>query len=291
MFSVFDIAIVLINLALLLFWIFLFLKGNKYKELIEPLDGKQFFLKEIYGVGFAFMDLLKYKYNSKKDIKLRSQIEILYGGAKYASYYIRVIYAQSVSVALTILVLGFSLYGLTGGEFAVVIVFSALAAVMFYYCMKSTQRSILSRSDELLSEFATVVSKLALLTNAGMILHEAWREVAKSGEGVMYDEMQTACIDMDNGVSEEEAIRLFGLRCIIPEIKKFTSTITQGLSKGNAELSIELQKQSKELWMLKKQNVKRQGEVAANKLMLPIVIMFIGILIMVIVPIFANLGV
>lgn len=43
--------------------------------------------------------------------------------------------------------------------------------------------------------------------------------------------------------------------------------------------------------MIKKQNVKRQGEIAANKLMLPIVIMFIGILIMVIIPIFANLGV
>lgn len=290
MFSVFDLCIILIDLALLCFWMILFIKGNKYKELIEPLDEKKFFLKEIYGIGFAFMDLIKYKYNSKKDIKLRSQIEILYGGPKYASYYIRVIYAQSVSVALTLLLFGFSIYGFAGGEISVVLVMTAMAGVMFYYCMKSTQRSILSRSDELLSEFATVVSKLALLTNAGMILHEAWREVAQSGEGVMYEEMRIACADMDNGVSEEEAIRLFGLRCIIPEIKKFTSTITQGLSKGNAELSLELQKQSKELWMLKKQNVKRQGEVAANKLMLPIVIMFIGILIMVIIPIFANLG-
>lgn len=166
-----------------------------------------------------------------------------------------------------------------------------MAITLFYYCIKTTQRKILSRSEELLSEFANVVSKLALLTNAGMILHEAWRQVAESGEGVMYDEMKTVCIDMDNGVSESEALRLFGLRCIIPEIKKFTSTITQGLSKGNTELSIELQKQSKELWMFKKQNVKRQGEIAANKLMLPIVIMFIGILIMVIIPIFANLGV
>ena len=281
MFSVFDIVIEIINFLLLALWLFLFFKGNKYKDLIEPLDG----------IGFCFMDLIKYNYKSKRDIKLRSQIEILYGGSKYATYYLKVIYAQSVSIALTLLVFGFSLYGLSGGELSVVLIMLMMAAVLFYYCMKTTQRKILSRSEELLSEFANVVSKLALLTNAGMILHEAWRQVAESGEGVMYDEMKTVCLDMDNGVSESEALRLFGLRCIIPEIKKFTSTVTQGLSKGNAELSIELQKQSKELWMIKKQNVKRQGEIAANKLMLPIVIMFIGILIMVIIPIFANLGV
>ena len=291
MFSFFDLIIVLINFVLLGFWIFLFLKGNKYKDFIEPLNNKDFFFKDLYGIGFCFMDLIKYKYKSKRDIKLRSQIEILYGGAKYASYYLRVIYAQSVTIGLTLLVLGFSLYGLSGGEFLVVLVMTVLSAVLFYYCTKLTQRKILSRNEELLSEFANVVSKLALLTNAGMILHDAWRQVAESGEGVMYDEMKKACIDMDNGISETEALRLFGLRCIIPEIKKFTSTITQGLSKGNAELSVELQKQSKELWMLKKQSVKRQGEVAANKLMIPIVIMFVGILIMVIIPIFANLGV
>lgn len=85
MFSILDIVIELIDFLLLAFWLFLFVKGNKYKELIEPLDGKNFFFKEIYGIGFAFMDLIKYKYKSKRDIKLRSQIEILYGGSKYAT--------------------------------------------------------------------------------------------------------------------------------------------------------------------------------------------------------------
>ena len=41
---------------------------------------------------------------------------------------------------------------------------------------------------------------------------------------------------------------------------------------------------------MKKQNVHRQGELANNKLLLPMCITFIGILIMVMVPIFTNLG-
>lgn len=54
MFSVFDIVIEIINFLLLALWLFLFFKGNKYKDLIEPLDGKDFFFKEIYGIGFCY---------------------------------------------------------------------------------------------------------------------------------------------------------------------------------------------------------------------------------------------
>ena len=96
---------------------------------------------------------------------------------------------------------------------------------------------------------------------------------------------------MNNGVSEIDAIYNFGTRCIIPEIKKFTSTIIQGMTKGNSELTSMLQEQSKEVWQLKKQLVRREGEKAASKLLIPICIMFVGILIMILIPIFTNLGV
>ena len=143
----------------------------------------------------------------------------------------------------------------------------------------------------MLHDFSEVVSKLALLTNAGMILREAWEEVAFAGDSTIYVEMQTAVNEMNNGVAEIDAIYNFGTRCIIPEIKKFTSTIIQGVTKGNSELTAMLQEQSREVWQLKKQIVRREGEKAASKLLIPISIMFIGILIMIIVPIFTNLGI
>ena len=106
-----------------------------------------------------------------------------------------------------------------------------------------------------------------------------------------FEEMQTAVAEMKNGVSEMEAIRRFGIRCMMPEIKKFSATVIQGIQKGNSELSSMLQAQSAEVWNLRKQNVRRQGEKAASKLMIPIFMMFFGILIMVIIPIFSNIGV
>ena len=103
--------------------------------------------------------------------------------------------------------------------------------------------------------------------------------------------MQKAVEDMNNGMSEVDAYHEFGKRCVIPEIKKFAVTVIQGVTKGSSELVMMLQNQSKEVWNTKKQSVKSQGEKAASKLLLPMVIMFLGILMMIIIPIFSNLGV
>jgi tight adherence protein C len=81
------------------------------------------------------------------------------------------------------------------------------------------------------------------------------------------------------------------MRCSIPEIKKFTSTLVQGMTKGNHELVMLLKEQSKEAWEARKFNVKIQGEHAKSKLLIPISLMFLGILVMIIIPIFSNLGI
>lgn len=166
-----------------------------------------------------------------------------------------------------------------------------LSGVAVYYVMTLAPKKIEKRSEELLSDFSEVVSKLALLTNAGMILKEAWEVTANAGEGLFYQEMQNAVTEMQNGVSEAESLRRFGIRCMMPEIKKFSATLIQGIQKGNKELSSMLQNQSAEVWNLRKQNVRRQGEKAASKLMIPIVMMFLGIMLMIVVPIMANMGI
>ena len=272
----------------LFLWLIVFFMGRKHNAMFDVLEEKEYPFKEIYGMGYAVLELIKYKYKSKGDRKLRQQLEVLYG-EKYSEYYLRVIHSQQITLSFTVFVLAFAFYGLTSEILACVIglVFAALA---YYYFGTTTAKKILKRSDELLHDFSEVVSKLALLTNAGMILREAWQEVAFAGTGVIYTEMQTAVNEMNNGVADIDAIYNFGTRCIIPEIKKFTSTIIQGMTKGNSELTAMMQEQSKEVWQLKKQIVRREGEKAASKLLIPICIMFVGILVMILIPIFTNLG-
>lgn len=271
----------------LLFWLFLFWKGSKYAGIFENLEEADAPFKEIYGTGYALMEMIHYPYKSEHDRSMRQVLGILYP-EKYVEYYLRVIYAQQVTFGLTLFVLGFILYGLSG-EIGIVCICFMFAGVAVYYFGQLPGKKIEKRAEEMLGDFSEVVSNLALLTNAGMILKEAWAEVAYSGEGCLYQEMQLVVNDMNNGIAEKMALYKFGMRCVVPPIKKFSSIIIQGIEKGNRELVSVLQEQSATLWEEKKQLVRRQGEKAANKLMIPVFIMFAGILVMVIVPIFTNM--
>ena len=286
--STVNMVMICLGAVFLLIWLILYFMGLKHNAMFEILNEKEYPLKEIYGLGYVVLELIKYGYKSKADRKLRMQLEVIYE-KKYCEYYLRVVHAQRITISFTVLIFAFILYGLAA-DLAIFVIGVIFAGLAYYYYGTVTNNRILKRSEEMLHDFSEVVSKLALLTNAGMILREAWEEVAFGGEGVIYDEMQYAVNEINNGKSEVDAIYNFGVRCIIPEIKKFTATIIQGMTKGNKELVSVLQLQSKEVWGLKKQLVRRAGEKAASKLLIPICVMFLGILIMIIVPIFTNLG-
>lgn len=284
-----DMVIMAIGCVLLAVWLVIFGQSKKYNSLFEGLDEKEYPLCQLYSTGYAIMEIIKYPYKAKFDRKLRSMLSILYE-EKYVEYYLRLTYAQSISLAMLVLVASFVIYGLTQ-EMVIFLVLIMMAFLCVYYFMTLANVKITKRSEELLGDFSEVVSKLALLTNAGMIMREAWMEVAYTDDRTIYAEMQLAVDDMNNGVSEVEAIRRFGVRCMLPEIKKFATTIIQGMEKGNSELSVMLQTQSGEVWAMKQQLIRRQGAKANTKLMIPMFIMFVGILIMIVVPIFMNIGI
>lgn len=285
-----DIVIMSIGIVVLVLWILLFIKSKKNNAMFDTIDEKEYPLKELYSMGYTLLEKISYDFKSKYDRKLRRDLSILYE-EKYVEYYIRVVYSQSITIGMLVFVLSFILYALSG-EILILFIMFMMSGLSVYYFLTLAEKRIKQRSVLLLSDFSEIVSKLALLINAGMIMREAWREIAYAGdETVIYEEMRRSCEEMDNGVSESEAIRRFGIRCVIPEIKKFSSTIIQGIEKGNKELAIMLCVQSDEVWEMKQQEIRRAGAQANTKLMLPMFIMFIGILIMIVVPIFTNLGI
>ncbi|MBE5944456.1 MAG: pilus assembly protein TadC [Lachnospiraceae bacterium] len=283
-----DIVIFAIGGVFLLIWLFFFFYGKKYAALFDTLEESEYPLKELFFWGYGVMEFFHYTYKGKSDRKLRQSAEILYE-KKYAEFYIRLSYAQKLTYASLLFLIGFVLYGLTS-EVVILVVMAVFSFTAYYYYGTLMLEQLTKRQEELLKDFSEVISKLALLTNAGMILREAWEKVAFNGNTPLYQEMQYSVELMSNGVSEVEALQTFGSRCVLAEIKKAVSTMVQGLIKGNKELVDMLQAQSAESWQLKKHLATREGEKAASKLLMPMMLMFVGILIMVLIPIFANLG-
>ena len=204
----------------------------------------------------------------------------------------RVLYAQKISIIYFVFAVVCALSALAEGtdKFILLGLGVVVCGVLYYYFTKLPANKVKKRSEKFLNEFPNAVSTIALLVNSGMILREAWREVSLSDETELYLEMRKVNEEIDNGTPEIDALYNFANRCVTPEIKKFTSFIVQGLEKGSKDLANALSNQTRELWELKKQNTLRQGELASSKLMIPLMVMFVGILIMIIGPIMTNLG-
>ena len=266
----------------LLFIVFLF-RGARYDDMLAVLEGDEFPLKAIYSVGLGLQDVKAAALGGERGDKLRSDAALLYS-RQYGEYYARIIWAQVLSFALLFLALGFLFGGMTTGTLSLFCVaagiFLAAFSAWYFYTHSATQ--IKERKEQAEDEFPNAISKLALIVNSGVILHDAWKIVAEGKDGVFYDLMKESVEAMENGTSDAEAIHQFGVRTNSEDIKKFTSALIQSIERGGGELPRFLANQSKELWAHRRQVMLQRGEQAASALLMPIAIMFGGVILIVI---------
>ena len=263
------------------------LTDAEYDAMIAAIDKKQFFLPEIFFIGFGFMDMFKVNLKTEAGRKKEKKIAEIYG-EKYAEYYHNCIVGGQITYALTVAPLGLFIGAMTNDMTFAILVVAAAAALIVYLDMEVSS-AVERKHDEILSDYPEILSKLTLLVNAGMVIREAWTKVAYTCDRAMYKEMQLTSEEMNNGVSELDALHNFAQRCSVKEIRKFTSILSQNIQKGGSELTMSLRYMNEESWEEKKQRAKRKGETAGTKLMIPLMIMFVGILFMIIVPIFSNM--
>ena len=164
-----------------------------------------------------------------------------------------------------------------------------MGGLLILYLDLTLQDKLTARRQEIVLDLPQALSKLTLLVNSGMVLRDAWKKVSITGERALYQEMQNANLEMENGVMEIDAYRNFAERCNVKEVRKFTSLIIQNLNKGNEELAYFMKDLSDEMWEVKKNEVKQKGEKANSKLLLPMMMIFIGILLMVMVPVMQQM--
>lgn len=258
-------------------------RGKQYGYMVESLDGGEYFLKELYVVGFSLNDGKIFKLRGKMERNLKKQAKLLWGD-RYYEYYANLAWAQFLSLTLLVVSVGFSLSGFLKTEQLPILLILVLLFVAAFWnlSLSRMKEKVQQRREVCEAEFPDMVSKLALLINSGMVLREAWRVTAYGKEGTLYTLMKQACEDMENGESDIGAIYKFGVTSDSASIKKFTSAMIQGMQKGNSELADFMVSQTSELWAHKRQMALQQGEVAAGKLIIPLGITFAGIIMIIV---------
>lgn len=213
------------------------------------------------------------------------------------SYYILASVISYMYLGLMIGLFIFLLMILMGKEFGVslvvALVIEAVMAVVGYLPMDALKNKALNRKEEIDREFPNVVSKLVLLTLSGMNVSNAISQTAMSGDSLIYHELAMVVKESGQSVSLEAALIHLQSRCNNKYLDKLVTLISKSFSSGNTNLTEDLRALNDECWLEKKHSARRMAEKIQTKLFIPTILMFLGILVVIIIPVMSgfNLGI
>lgn len=169
----------------------------------------------------------------------------------------------------------------------------AAAVLLLGQQSRVEQQKLRKRREQLLMDYPAFVMKFTLLIQAGMTVRRAFQKI---GEDYLrcrpvrprfaYEEIVTACREMESGVSELEAYRRFGERCSQIQYKTFSTLLVQNLQKGSRQLSDMLEREAMEAWEERKRKARILGESAATRLLFPMLLMMLVVMALIMIPAF-----
>ncbi len=262
-----------------------FISAGKYQALIKTADENVFRFKALLPVGLYILEAVRRRYSTEYDKKLLSAImEIT--EPRQSHNYLKLHWANKI----LFLLLGLSFIAFIGiftePDTGFAVFAGAIIAGAFYFTDKELFDRVKKRRASIRMDFPDFVSKLMLLINAGMTITRAWERIASDTEKAtpLYKELRLATQGIKSGKPEHSAYEEFAKRCRTPEITRFVSVILQNLRKGNSEIVPVLRVFAMECWEMRKNTAKRLGEEASTKMLFPLMLMFIGILLIVGTP-------
>ena len=278
--GIFNIIYLLLTFAI---FAVLYIKGKNYKEYCEPLSKDDFALKDVFGVGFAVLEIIKYQYGSAFDRKLRIKLKELYP-VDYTDYYLSVYWAQS----FTYLVIGFVFSGLllnAVGPIGLVLGIG-LGAVMFYFSFKSLDERLEKRHLKISLDMPNFTNNIIILSGAGLTIRETLVKISKemSSDTPLYEALGECVSSIETGANDATAIMRLSEKCNMPAMRRFCSVIIQNLKYGGAEVIRALTEISAELWNDRKNASEKLAMEAETKLLYPMMLMLFAVMIVTVTP-------
>ena len=149
-------------------------------------------------------------------------------------------------------------------------------------------------------DYSDVLSKLMVLTGAGLTVRNAWermvwdyetgRREKKLPERAAYQEMSRTYYQMQGGMAEGEAYREFGRRCRLQPYLKLSGLLEQNRKSGTKNMKAILQTEMTDALEQRKNLARRLGEEAGTKLLIPLFLMLGIVMVMIMVPAMMTMG-
>ena len=146
---------------------------------------------------------------------------------------------------------------------------------------RDLRRKVEARKNAVLRELPVVLSRLAILVNAGENVRRALARVLEGNRKAshpLHDELRAALAAMDRGESMQTAMEEFGRRCGVPEAQLFSAVLVMNMKRGGDALVPALQELTRQLWEKRKAAARTLGEQASSRLTFPLAVIFLVIM-------------
>lgn len=283
-----------------MFLVCYFRSRGKYDEYMEYINKEEYGLKDFIPLGLILSEadfmqryipmpvqtVLARQKNQvyQKILELRGPRDVEFYQYIHSGYRMATALLSAFMASIAGLIMS------SQGDISNGLLLSAVAVAAFfgipYMVDSSLKEQIEKRRRSIQMEFPEFINKLTLLVNAGMTISKAWEKIINENkkDHILYDEMRYALMEIKAGKAEAAAYEEFARRCRVKEVTKFVSVIVMNLKRGGAEVVPVLREQGNECWEMRKNAAKQMGEEASTKILIPLMIMFLGIVIIVSTP-------
>lgn len=175
-----------------------------------------------------------------------------------------------------------------------------LALVVYYGSDRDLHMQVVNREEQMRMDYPEIVCSLALMIGAGMTVPNAWNKIARDYKArkeqggappekrYAYEEMLFAVYEMESGVVQTAAYERFGRRCRIPDYNRLSTMLSQNIRKGASNLPQMLKEEAADAFDEKKHMVRKMGEKAGTKLLVPMMLLLGITMLIIMVPAFKT---
>ena len=163
-----------------------------------------------------------------------------------------------------------------------------MAVTLVYHRINKLKEKCDKRQSELKNEYYNFVSRLSLMLGSGASMKDAMRLAAK-GNRKLTEEVSFCINQINAGVSESKAYSEMAKRVSIPEYTRLAALISQNIEHGNSRVLMLMDQEVKNAMNIKREHLRRSGEIASEKLLLPTSLLLIVVIGLIMIPAFHGL--
>ena len=164
----------------------------------------------------------------------------------------------------------------------------SLVFLRILFDCRSRKNAERQQTNRFLTDLPDVLTNLLLTLEAGLVLDQAWEVVERMGRGPLYEEMGRVRRLRESGFGYVQSYRNFGKEPDMDVLRELGSFLATNVEKGGGDLVENIDRLRREIFVQRSRAYRRQTQWAAQQMLFPALLLFIGILLLVLLPLLGR---